>query len=1143
MLLTSWRGQVKRKTVSYFLFGLLSLMLGGLTVALYVIDWNQYRGTLASLASERLGVQVELAGNLRLAFLPRPAVSAELVRITPGRDGYNDAIATADRIDMSLGLAALLGGGFELQSLAFEGLSANLVETETGWSLEGWPTNNGAEENTGPTLLSLDRFRVNSGAIVVRPLSGHEVALEGLNLDLSGALPTGPLDWNGSAIVLGEPVTVSGRVMPTRTEGSTSAKASISLDGGLVDFSGRVSDSGEIQGRLRSNGQNLQSFIAFLQSVTGSAASAQLPALPFQLDMQVERDSRGVSRLVSRQAQLGETRGAIDLTLAENDTMLHIAGNASFGVVPLDVWLDAMEEQEVSEASPAASTGSVLSGGVDVSVETIEFRDKQIQQASVIVGLSGENPTIDQFSALLPGASRLSFRRDSAAGGGIRFQSGGLQEALNWAGIQLSDLIPAGRLRTADLRATLAVTDNAWIVSDLSGTVDTSGLNAEVSGKLSPFSTDAARVSLDTLNMDAYWPDPSFERSGDSAQSSVLPPFEFAVDIGKLHWLNQDFASVSAAGAISASGVSIQQFNTNQMDGRVHGSVDIAIDEGDVADASVSIDFANWRFPILSKLYPDAGSLVNLFTGNNPAAGQLVLDGPMSALQSRVSLSLAERSIELSGTLSNTPTWQGRLQGSVEHPDVGGILARARVWGEGINYQLPIRTNLTIEGDAAAVDFSATGDLAGAQISVTGNRTGERLTAEISVAASAGQSTGLDPVIQAYGYTSDTSEIRRLRSEVSVDDVGWSLAGLDIRNGTSSLTGDIQNQAGQLSGSLSLSNFTLSRISDIGTQGDGAYGDDGSGAINVGSLNLALDNVTGFGQSLSAPAARLAAEEGTLLFVAGDGASLNGNPFSARIGLEEASGLLQLDMNADTIDIGRFAASVGGAGGFSGQVQAELNLTATARGEEPFVSTLTGQGRFEGGAGSLYFMAVPELVRTIQSENSAASFLQGIGRLLRSGTTDFASLKGSFQVDNGVALVDEVLATGDWGHLELDGQLNILRDYVNMSGELALLQLQDAPVIPVTYEGALSNPNVNWTSRALERFAIAGIERRLRTSLFGELERAQAGQGEEAAPNPGAFVSGIATGLLNRLRERQEARRRAEEAAKANQETSETSSQ
>eukprot|EP00657_Telonema_sp_P-1_P010444 TRINITY_DN488_c0_g1_i3.p1 TRINITY_DN488_c0_g1~~TRINITY_DN488_c0_g1_i3.p1 ORF type:complete len:168 (+),score=44.99 TRINITY_DN488_c0_g1_i3:173-676(+) len=119
--------------------------------------------------------------------------------------------------------------------------------------------------------------------------------------------------------------------------------------------------------------------------------------------------------------------------------------------------------------------------------------------------------------------------------------------------------------------------------------------------------------------------------------------------------------------------------------------------------------------------------------------------------------------------------------------------------------------------------------------------------------------------------------------------------------------------------------------------------------------------------------------------------------------------------------------------------------------------------------------------------------------------------------DGGVALVETLSASGPWGALSLDGQVNFSESLMDLKGQLNLTSPQDAPVIPVKYSGSLNNPSTNWTSRALESFVIAGIERRIRTSLFKEQENREATTGE-AANNPAGEVFSRAFGFLNNLK-------------------------
>jgi len=233
------------------------------------------------------------------------------------------------------------------------------------------------------------------------------------------------------------------------------------------------------------------------------------------------------------------------------------------------------------------------------------------------------------------------------------------------------------------------------------------------------------------------------------------------------------------------------------------------------------------------------------------------------------------------------------------------------------------------------------------------------------------------------------------------------------------------------------------------------------------------------------------------------------------------------------LNVGTLARQLVGASGFTGSVSTDLNLRASTLGDD-ILATLSGSGSFEGGVGSLQFLAANELISTISDSKSSFDFLQSVGGLLRKGETNFTNLTGSFRLDNGVALVDEIVASGGWGNLSLGGQVNVPGDFINMAGQLSLSRPLDAPAIPVVYEGRLSAPDVRWTSRVLEKFALAGIERRLRSRIFGELDQASAGQTDSVQQNPGAAVFGVASSLLAKLRARQAEKKRleAEEQAK-----------
>lgn len=1114
---------MKTKTLTFFVAGSLALLVAVAAGLLFFIDWNQYRSTLAQLTSERLGVQVELAGELNLNLLPRPTVSANSVRLSPGQAGFSDTIATADRIDMRLGLAALLAGRFDLQSLSLDGISMTLVETPDGWQIEGWPS---VEQSSDPEdagmLLSLDRLQIKGGSIVVRRAAAPELVLEGLDLGFEGQLPSGPLDWRGSAFVSGYPVEVSGKIAPTRRPGETSARFELAAADSEIEFSGRLSGDTDVDGRFQAQGEDLGALSDFLAAIQGGGrATTVLPALPFKLDMQIGQQN-GISRLVSRQANVGATRGSLDITAARNEGGYHLTGNVALGALDLDAWLNAMPEESAIVSASANDGGLAVGGALDVSIEGILLRGKQIQQVQAVVGFEEGAAFVSHLDALLPGASRLAFSiGNERQSGKIKLVSGGLPELFEWAELPLSEAVPAGRLTTADLEGILSWYDQGWDLAEITGTVDTSSVSAKMSGGFENFVPNAVRLHVDRLNLDAYWPSAKMD-AAESAPS--LPTLAFDLRVDALQWLGQAFENVSMQGDMSDASLSLNNISAKHGAGQLNASLRAGLAGNDFTDVAASAQLADWRYPAFRAFFAEQAQWMDDFAASQPVSGEISASGPIGALQTRLALSNSVGRVDLAGTLSREAGWSGRLQGTVAHED---IRKPARMLASGFaavsDVAVPAELTISVSLADGQVNATANGDMGAGQFDLAAELGKNQFAADVSMSATGAASAFVDTLFEQVGIPVTSTGMRRLRGRIASRADGWSVEGLDARNGDASFSGQIVYENGQLAGALAARRLDLTTLSF--DQQSGA-----AGAFELlGDVAIELTDISWWGQTLSAPAASVRFDGAKAQLAIGEGATMNGAPLAARFSYGSDSQELDIDINIPSFDLGRFAQAVGAAPGFAGTVSAELLLAGRLSPGRPLLNSLSGAGQFRGNAGTMNFIAVPNLIATIGNSDSTAQFLGAIGGLLREGETDFASINGAFRLDNGVALVDEVAVNGDWGALNLDGQINLPSDYLSMSGELQLARPQDAPAIPVTFEGALSAPVSSWASRALERFAIAGIERRLRSRLFGELEQAQAGQGQ--VQNPGAAVFQAAIGLLGALKERQEEKKRQQQEA------------
>lgn len=1117
---------LKKKTLSFFLFGTVTLILGVVSVGLYMIDWNQYRDTLADLASQRLGMQVELAGDLNLGLLPRPTVTAQAVRLSPLQNDFNDTIATADRIDMHLGLTALMRGSMELQSLDFEGLSAGLVETPEGWTIKGWPITPDSPESTADTtLLSLDRFRIKSGSISVQPLNSKAVVFDGVDLALSGRLPGGPLDLLGTAFVEGSAISLTGKVVPTRTIGSTSVRFDVEAADSRLEFSGRLSDDGIITGRFQAAGNNLLAFATFVKKTMGVDGSlSQIPPLPYGIDLQIERSTGDITRLISRQFEIGNTRGNIDLTVAEQGGIYHVAGASSFGIIAMENWLGS---EPADSGADAGQSTFPIAGNIDIAIEGVEFKGGLVQQVQALISFPDGQVSLDQFSATLPGASRLLYVAEAPNIGAIKFQSGGIQEIFKWLGLTLSDAIPAGRLSTADIAGKLTIVDEAWVLSNLSGTLDTTGVLAEMSGKKGSFVPNAVKVKIDQLNLDAYWPEPQFENYADGGQALDM---QFDLEVGQLRWLQQTFDDVSLSGQFARDLTSVSNFSASHLGGSLKGNFSKQDLSGQSADVETTLTFIDWQPAALAGLSPDIASFLLRFSRGGSINGKVVATGPLTELQTQISVASGDNTLEFAGSVDATENRRIQLQGSIKHTNIDRLLEMEDITGTAETVgSASADLRATLEGTADAFAFSANGVVLGGQSNFSGTYVKGHIAADVSLTIQPDVQNGFGGLVRQYGFKLDPTKLSRLRLKWANDDKGWRIADLDARNGDAVVVGNLNSAGGALNGAVSISNL------DLGTLFSGSNRSGSTFLPDGGKLDVRVSNITWLGQLFNAPTAVVTFTPTSGVFEAGRSAALNGNPLQAKVEYDKPAENVSAVVSAASLDIGKLVHEVAGARGFSGQISTSVNLQGSLSEDGSFIKTITGDGRFEGGAGAMHFIAVKELITAVSNSISSVNFLQSVGNLLRVGDTDFADLSGSFRLDNGVALVDEIVASGDWGQLALGGQVNLPGDYVNMKGQLSLSQPLDAPAIPVVYEGRLSAPDVRWTSRALEQFAIAGVERRLRSRIFGELEQAGSGQPDSAQSNPGAAVFGVANSLLEKLRARQKEAKRVEAEKKANE--------
>lgn len=1136
------------KKIVYWCMGLVLTLLVAASVAVSVIDWNQYRETLSTLVSNQIGMRVDIGGRISAGLFPRPNVITESVRLYPETDFGAPQVATANRIEIRLGVSALLKGELAIQHLGFDGLDVTLDETEDGgWQVRGWPQNTASPDEGEPSSIALDKLKVIGSTVSLVERSGIQRRLEGLSLDLSGSLPDGPMEWVGAFRLAGVQVETDGRMRPATDRQAYSVKTDITLEGGSMVISGRL-ENGGFAGRLRAQGPSLATFASAAATLgQNRQALVAVPGQPFDFDLQVDRDS-SLYRLTTRALQVGESRGRLDVTVAARGGGFHTAGTVSLGVIDAAPWLAAAQQKEdsaqavpITEGQPqgevALPTQSApVTGTIDVAVEGISISGGMIQQIDAVVALGGDGPALTNLQALLPGGTGLSLDgRVSAQDGeaAVHLVAANLPEFLRWVGIDVSSRIPAGRLATAELRGLLTLDDAAWRLGDIDARVDTSNITGDIAGVASQAWPTSVVIEADSLNLDAYLT-PSEDGGEAPRLFDGLPEtaLHFQILADRIQWGGNQFKGLVARGQLDRQQAQLEHLEVSQGGGALEMAASATPHASGLA-VETQIRLEDWSFPGVRSVVADTGPYYRALKLGR-MDGTLSLSGPLDTLLVSAAIERDEhRRMNLSGTVS-APGYaltSVSLQGQFLHDDLGPAL---RLQGLAPGGAVPADLSFTINqtmGDSTNIGVS--GSIAGGQIRATGGMTANQQTLDMTFDhARAGEFLAL---AGAIGGLPNPDRAMRASAKLTADDSGWTLDPLDIRNGDARLTGRLSADAGKrLSGELTAAGLAFA--ADTLTAGGTSNGQQRAAlAIEPalfdysGDVAVSLESLVIAGQRIEAPAAQLLSGDGVMRFNLGNGATVNGAPSELSVDLSGPNApTLRGRAVVPALNIGDMLLSGGLRQAVSGTAGLAVDFDSSGSTVQEILRSLKGRATIDGKAGVLNFLSVPQLVQSMNQATSSSSFLGGIGTLLRSGTTNFSSFGASVTVDAGTALIEKVEAQGPWGTLALDGQVNLIDRLMNLQGQLALTAPPDAPVIPVRYAGSLDNPSSEWTSRALERFVIAGIERRLRATLLRDLDTAQ---GEEGASNPGAAVFSRALGLLGVLRQQQQEKKAAEEAA------------
>lgn len=537
------------KKVLFGALGLSLLALGAVLVVPGLIDWNEYKGEIATKIKEATGRDVVIGGDLKISVLPVPTLVAQDVRLSNLKGSATANMVALRLLEVRVAFAPLLGGDVQVESVR---LIDPVIELEVlpdgrrNWEFNVPAATNKTESGTSSVAgaaggFSLDSFSISNGSVVYRDRKGGvEERAEGIEAEVSARSLSGPFESRGRLLYQGIPITFRSDIGRVEANKAIPISAGLGIEGVDLDLilSGTIlglSDEPRFQGKLTVAGSG-----SAPMALTGSTGTVSgFLGQPFQFEGTLGADATGG---VIKNAVLGigdaSASGSISLSLKGSEGVPSLAVDLKVPKIDLDHWLAMGPVQvppfrrqqavKVSTADGGRKLTGIPSGAdksaknkggglpkgfnaaINLGVDTVVLKGGVISQARLNAELANGEITISQLSAVLPGVTNVAafgfVVPDAAAPafeGEIEGTTSDVRGLLGWAGIK--DMgIPDGRLQTLRFAAKARVSAEEAQLSRMALEFDKSRLTGGITVALRERPAFGANVTLDTINLDHY---------------------------------------------------------------------------------------------------------------------------------------------------------------------------------------------------------------------------------------------------------------------------------------------------------------------------------------------------------------------------------------------------------------------------------------------------------------------------------------------------------------------------------------------------------------------------------------------------------------------------------------------------------------
>ena len=1100
------------KKVGLITGGVAVLLMGTAIVAPSFVDWNKYKPLIQSKIEDATGYDVNFGGNLDLAVLPFPHLIVEDLGITVPAEGGRDAVSllTLKRAEVSVALMPLLSKRVEISSVNLVDPVIRLHVAKDG--TQTWMTpklsagkkdgaNDVAPANApkAEQNIALDNLKIENGTFIYADArTANDITVSGIDTRVKAESLSGPFEvecdfnWNNQTIQVNAK---TGRMEAGANALAMQASIGLPASKSKATFSGVVAMGAtpEIQGDA---GVETPDLSALMQSVTGNGNATLAKPVNVRGMLTASAESAALKTAQFSFGDLAASGGASITNIGgKNNTPMDVKITLNSTV---DVNLDSFM---VSGASAGKSNGKGgaakkeksfipdtlalpmdVTARIDGEFSSISFKKTKLNNVKLAVEKDGASFKIVDQSADLPGGGAVKTSAALNYGTSTRTEKGGIV----YSNPVLS--------YNADIAAQKPATIISAFVSDDAlksmGALLKDSLSLQAQGAVTPVKASVENGSLSLGKTSMNFSGTSYALDNAGKDNVVIALRSDGLNIDNFIARNVKAESNAVAPAPATGASKPMEAVIRETVEKLNLPVDISI--------NAVLENVTMRGVAYNAIRVN-GALDNNAL-NVKSASLEDQDGNAMSIQGTVRdlKNLAGLDLVLGGKTRDTEAMLKSFAiDTAKLPKNFGPLDLSVA----LNGEKPESLNFTANAKAMEGELQASGNVVNALTKPDVDKISlrvlhpnfEKLAQRFVPSYRAG--VGLKKDLDAY-------------ANINLDNGAYDVSGIKVNLGSMALTGtvraDMKAAKPDITGKIQAGTVPLDQFmgkapsssgSSVGAKTSAPTGDLrwSRNAINTSwmhaynlDLGVTAKTITYGNWVLDNADLGLTLKDGTLN-IAKMNAGVQGGSM-ALSGTVKSSGQerqpIAVDVKADFIDVAleQLASGFTGSKPIKAKGAASLNVAVKTTGLSPaaLVSDLNGQGALKGADVVLEGFDLAAMSRSLVSTTKVADNISGfLGGAMKGGQTSFDTIDGPFTIAEGIVRYDNFVMTGPAAVITNVGQVNLPLWMIDMTSTIDLVEPEDAPNLPVRFQGPLDKPCNTFANSALESYVGARVNQKL----------------------------------------------------------------